>query len=296
MAITKITTCLLTVLLLALFAMNLVQRNHLELWIGSDHDEVADAPSNTGDAPTSSFDQAYDHAFSLVEEDAAFRRQERDISKRGTFNISKWTSRTKGGLNDDDRIKLAEVYGQANSVFEFGLGESTYIADWVGVPRYSGVDSDVVWVDMARRKVSDHFRFYYGDTGNTGAWGVPEDPKLPKNIVDYQLGALGAERLPFDVYMVDGRYRLPLLLLSFLHASSRGGNAQDTTVLLHDCYVEGFSKVDDINKRRRGKYHKADHILEMVDHSRGALCIYKRKSTTTDEQIFDVWKEFYATY
>jgi hypothetical protein len=82
------------------------------------------------------------------------------------------TKKTEGGLQNKDCILLAKIYRKANSVFEYGLGEPTYIADYVGVPKYAGIDSDVVWVDQARKKVSPHFRLlYYGDMGKVGEWG-----------------------------------------------------------------------------------------------------------------------------
>lgn len=55
----------------------------------------------------------------------------------GTFDVAKFDQKEHGGLHDSDRVKLAEIYGAANSVFEFGLGESTIIAGKVGVRRYA---------------------------------------------------------------------------------------------------------------------------------------------------------------
>ncbi len=42
---------------------------------------------------------------------------------------------TEGGLVSTDRELLAGMYLNASSVFEFGLGESTHIAGYIGVPR-----------------------------------------------------------------------------------------------------------------------------------------------------------------
>lgn len=87
----------------------------------------------------------------------------RNVCKNSTrtatqkFDLSKWTTRTGGGLTDEDRIMLGSYYGSANSVFEWGLGESSYIAGHLNVPRYAGVDSDAGWVSSTRAKV----RYYY---------------------------------------------------------------------------------------------------------------------------------------
>jgi hypothetical protein len=213
-----------------------------------------------------------------------------DRSDRHDFQLKEWTKQTNGGLTDDDRKLLAKMYRKADSVFEYGLGESTYIANEVGVARYAGIDSDVAWVDKTRKSVSDHFRFYYGDIGNTGTWGFPKNADLAKSIWQYQVAPLQAELQPFDVYMVDGRYRIPCVLLSFLHASSRGADPSDTIVLLHDCYKKGLS--DESHKNLNRHYQVLDAILEVVDHSRQLLCVYKRKKNTSDDMILDMYKQY----
>jgi hypothetical protein len=213
-------------------------------------------------------------------------------TKSGTkkvFDIDYWESsglQTEGGLNRDDRIWLGQIYYDASSVFEYGLGESTLIANHVGVERYAGIDSDPVWVGMARDKVSPHFRFYLGDIGPTVGWGYPADgARLPKQVLDYQLQPLIVEPKPFDVYMVDGRWRLPCMIASFLHASARGGDPAKTIVCIHDCAEDTASR----SMADRAVYKRADHLLELVNHSNHRLCLYKRKRTTTDSQLQELW-------
>jgi hypothetical protein len=142
-----------------------------------------------------------------------------------TFDVTTWTDTTMGGLLDQDRQLLGRIYGQADSVMEYGLGELTYIANYVGVQRYAGIDSDPNWVAMARDKVSDHFRFYLADIGPTKAWGHPAWLDLGKQMLTFQLAPLMLEPRPFDVYMVDARFRFPCVLASFLHASAKGGGS-----------------------------------------------------------------------
>lgn len=199
--------------------------------------------------------------------------------KRKDFDARSWDHESNGGLEWSDREYLGEVYRQATSVFEYGLGESTMIADHVGVPRYSGIDSDPVWVREASRKVASHFRFYLGDIGKTAEWGFPLK-KLDKAYLNYQLAPLAAEPEPFDVYFVDGRFRFACMMASFLHASARKGSKDDqqTLVILHDC--------------QRKVYHKADHLLNLTFASR-KLCAYTRLPSTTDKQLFKFWKKHY---
>ena len=236
------------------------------------------------------FDVAADIAFSTLVEEEQRRIQTRTIAN---FDLKTWTLRSTGGLLDDDRETLAGIYADANSVFEFGLGESTYLANYLQVPRYAGVDSDAAYVNECRQMVSSHFRFYYADVGNTGDWGYPIQ-NLTKAVVQYQIAPLQAEPLPFDVYMVDGRWRFALVMLSFLHAAARGADRSHTTVLLHDCWQAGHTSKQITHKKLRLVYQSADSLLDLVQHSKGLLCVYKRKPTTTDEQLMALWQQHFT--
>ena len=103
---------------------------------------------------------------------------------------------------------MAKYYYEAKSVFEFGLGESTKIAAHINVQFYKGMDTDAAWVGSARDNAPDHFRFEFGDIGSTIEWGNPATPFLPKAPMDYTIQSLATEPKPFDIYMVDGRYRV----------------------------------------------------------------------------------------
>ncbi len=115
---------------------------------------------------------------------------------------------TGGGLDDSDRLLLSDLYYNASSVFEFGLGESSHIAAYVGVQRYAGVDNDSTWVAKARDGVvlnhASHFRFSFSDTGRNGMYGRPADETLQKIPYAYQSAPLNNELDAFDVYLVDG--------------------------------------------------------------------------------------------
>jgi len=214
---------------------------------------------------------------------------------KNAFNITWWETEsgltTQGGLQTADRILLAEIYGRANSVFEYGLGESTYMANYVGVPRYAGIDSDPVWVGMARDKVDASYRFYLGDIGATKMWGYP-NALSNKQVLNYQLSPLIVEPKAFDVYMVDGRWRVPCLIATFLHASARGAAHQDTTVLIHDCPAVQTSEKTDESRKGRQAYRTVDHLLQLTNHSGHFLCVYKRKPDTTDAQLVEAWHTY----
>lgn len=190
------------------------------------------------------------------------------------FTLSTWTDRTQGGLLNPEREKIAEIYGKANSLFEWGLGESSYIAAHVGMKRYAGVDSDPIWVDGTRKKCPDHFRFTLADIGPTQAWGHPAKKGLKKMFLDYQVAPLSVEQEAFDVYMVDGRMRLACVCTALLHASSRDPS-KDPTVLLHDY----------------ARYHKIERIADVVDRTHNnKLAVLKRKANVMDAEIIEFWE------
>lgn len=202
--------------------------------------------------------------------------------RRTAFDVDAWKHKGTGGLTDKDRAMLGRIYGNAQSVFEYGLGESTRIADAVGVPRYAGLDSDPNYVANTRAQVATHFRFYFGDIGPTKSWGYAKE-NLTKAVWNYQLAPLLSEPEPFDVYMVDGRYRFPCLVASFLHASARGEtNLTHTTVLMHDCFRE--------------YYHRADEVLDPFEESGDLLCAYRRKPDTKDADLIRLWKQYFADW
>jgi len=147
----------------------------------------------------------------------------------------------------------------------------------VGVSRYAGIDSDSGWVDRVRSAVSTRFRFYLADIGETQGWGIPLANRS-KAILHYQVAPLLVEYLPFELYMVDGRWRRGCFFASFLHASARG--YKNSTVHVHDCHRYDF----DIG---------ATGLFDAV-RTEGNLCAYKRKPSTTDEDILDSWNEHYS--
>ena len=127
--------------------------------------------------------------------------------------------------------------------------------------------------------------------------------------------------------MIDGRYRLPCILISLLHASSRSSrssrssssssvssanssasltstsasltstsnNSSGPIILLHDCLVnQNNSKIyySTQHLRIRKHYEYVNTILDMIDTTADTLCVYQRKSTTTDQMIYDMWMKY----
>lgn len=241
-----------------------------------------DCVDETSSITTSAFDEIAKEIY-----ESSNVQQPQNI-KRRKFNKNtldprrgKWRKGT-GGLVDSDRLLLGEYYYNASSVFEFGLGESTYIAAYVGVPRYTGVDSDAKWVAEGRSNVESmnvtHFNFHFADIGPTREWGNPTKPELVKIKYNYQVATLLQSQEAYDFYMIDGRYRVASACLSFLHALKyRKDDIQNVKVAMHDSY--------------RKEYHVVEEIANVVETSE-RLRIYQLKDDTSEEDL----KVFYRKW
>jgi len=54
---------------------------------------------------------------------------------------------------------------------------------------------------------------------------------LKKNLYNYQIVPLALEKKPFEVYIIDGRYRVACACVSFLHAMKYGADMSQVRVL-----------------------------------------------------------------
>lgn len=210
---------------------------------------------------------------------AASTTNDQKCIPRKRLDIATFSLKAQGGLLDEDREYLAELYYQSESVFEFGVGESTDIATATNVPRYVGVDSSSEWITQVRQRAPNRFRFQFCDIGETGAWGFPrQSPPTAKAKYNYQVAPLLLEKKPFDVYLVDGRFRVSCVVASFLHALSTGGDLNKTRVLLHDYgyhpRMRNYSIVETVaNTQQKGKF-----------------LVMSLKHNAMDAQLHDIWK------
>lgn len=215
---------------------------------------------------------------------------QKNEASRKRLILKEWSNQvpTWGGLFNGDRELLSDLYYNASSIFEYGLGESTYIAAHTRVPRYAGVDSDVQWVSSARDKVVDkydasNFRFYFADIGPTLQWGKPADQSLAKIAYNYQIAPLVSELQPFGVYMIDGRYRVSCACVAFLHALKYAKVdfvRKNVKVAIHDATARENSF---------GRYGQLKRIAEVVGKAQ-ELWVYRLKEDVSEEDIYQLWK------
>ena len=110
----------------------------------------------------------------------------------------------------------------------------------------------------------------------TKAWGHPANERLPKIKYNYQIQSLFSELKPFDVYMVDGRYRVACACISFLHALKYGADMDKVRVSVHD------------NDQRHRGYEKLQHIADLEEQNK-KLWVYKLKPNVTEYDIANIY-------
>jgi hypothetical protein len=128
-------------------------------------------------------------------------------------------------------------------------------------------------------KCPSHFRLSFADIGRTHNFGRPLKD-LKKNQYDYVVAPLVVERCPFDVYLVDGRFRVACGLLALLH-SSRGGH--DATILVHDFESPA---------PEHSSYKELLRVCDKIEFSGSQLAALKRKDGVTDEMLHEMYLEF----
>jgi hypothetical protein len=118
---------------------------------------VSPAAAKKASSVSSAFDRMVSQSYQAVASDESQTpRVRNDLASFERAEVH-------GGLMPEDLIMLNKTYSSTQSLFEYGLGESTFLASHLGVPRYAGVDSDAAWVSQARDKSLQNFRFYFGE-------------------------------------------------------------------------------------------------------------------------------------
>lgn len=195
-----------------------------------------------------------------------------------------------------------------NSVLEWGIGESTTIAAFTRLPRYTGVDSSLEWLGSVRQKAPAHYRFVWADIGIArGSFGRPTTMDSASKFPFYSVGALAQEPEAFDFYFVDGRFRLSCAAAAFLHASAHGKSRDEFVVAIHDFrwrYLSGRPTAADGSSiagpgavKNPKPYADILDVADAIDGflpdspsaSQAHMTVLRRKPNVTDAQIRAIW-------
>lgn len=174
-----------------------------------------------------------------------------------------------GGLNHKEKYWLLRSHMMGKRVAEWGIGDSTILAKEGLVQYLVGIDSSSEWVAKVQELVP-RFDLRHVDIGPVGAWGYPLDESNKRDWPHYSL-ALQNEK-PFDIYFVDGRFRVACLCQALLHGH------WDSNIVLHDYTAD------------RPWYNAILEVAE-IGAQVDKLAMLKRKPDVSDETIWKLWEK-----
>ena len=201
----------------------------------------------------------------------------RDLVKQGMLLLEDFSDPfTKGGMTIGEQGLLATIESNSSSVFEWGMGSSTVLAASMGVKRLNSIDSVKEWVSDCAKiigknnivKTPDSYELGWANIGPIGDYGWPKD-ELYRDIWPVYPSAVQTKKEPYDVYLVDGRFRVACALQALLHGH------KSSLVLMHDF--------------NRQEYHVILDVADML-HKENNLAVLARKSNVKDEEILSMYE------
>jgi len=162
-------------------------------------------------------------------------------------------------------ILFRDALRHSDRYAEYGSGASTVFADRTGTRDLVSVETDPIWANRLRLRLSQRARIVHVDLGPVGPWGRPQSLDFSDNFERYFAGAFIDKFAP-DTILIDGRFRVACFLTCLLRADKG-------TRIIWDDYVH------------RPSYQIVEKILQ--PHSvtkRQALCVVPGQIPTEDVQ------------
>ncbi|WP_164461443.1 tetratricopeptide repeat protein [Alcaligenes faecalis] len=128
---------------------------------------------------------------------------------------------------------------QAQHYYEFGSGGSTKLAASMGL-NVHGVESDRRWLEQLHAEVGEACKVNHVDIGPTKEWGYPVDLRAADQFPNYSR-SIHTQDLPFDLILVDGRFRVASTLESIDYVLEKGDRAS-ARIFIHDFWNRAFYK------------------------------------------------------
>jgi hypothetical protein len=115
---------------------------------------------------------------------------------------------------------LTSALQSAQSYLEFGMGGSTVLAAWLGVPKVVSIDSSQEWIAKVAHQIApiqstSQIELLHAPIGTTLEWGFPKDTHMQSQWPSYYSKPWRVAHDP-DLVLIDGRFRVPCFLYSLL--------------------------------------------------------------------------------
>jgi hypothetical protein len=123
-------------------------------------------------------------------------------------------------MPEEERQALTSALQNAQSYLEFGMGGSTVLAAWLGVPQIVSIDSSEEWIENVASQIaplqsSSQIELLHAPIGETLEWGFPKNTQQQSQWPDYYSKPWRVAHDP-DLVLIDGRFRVPCFLYSLL--------------------------------------------------------------------------------
>lgn len=149
-----------------------------------------------------------------------------------------------------EAARVAEAYGNASVILEYGSGGSTILASELTGKSVISVESDQAWAQMMQGWLAQNppvkgtqVEIVWCNVGETGDWGRPVNDKAWRHYAEYPLAVWQrADFVQPDVVLVDGRFRAGCAMAAAF------STARPITLLVDDY-------------RRRVGYHAIEEFL-----------------------------------
>lgn len=178
-------------------------------------------------------------------------------------------------MSSMERKLFAQCLGDANHYFEFGSGGSTVWAVANGLTVY-GVESDSKWVEALKACLGSECLVNVIDIGPTGSWGYPIEienhhqkfPSYSRSIFEHDI--------PFDLVLVDGRFRVSCALSTIEYAMKRNTLRESLRIFIHDFW-------------NRDEYHVVLRFLDTIDRV-GTAGVFRLKDNIDIDDLHERWE------
>lgn len=180
-------------------------------------------------------------------------------------------------MSEDEARLFEDFIKQSTRYFEFGSGGSTKLAVRNNIEVF-GVESDKRWVDTLKSETGELCKVDFVDIGPTKEWGYPVDNQNRAKFPDYSEAILHHDQ-PFDLILVDGRFRVACTLNTIKHTLKHKHAADTTYIFIHDFW-------------NRPDYHIVLNYLDVVKQidSAGVFTIKKGLDMDSLNQLIDKYK------
>lgn len=163
----------------------------------------------------------------------------------------------------------------ASSYLEFGAGGSTVLAsEHVNGPIVS-IESSNEWIELVKANLPEsphERRVIHGDVGPVGSWGTPTLPHGEVNYFNYHERPWLQIDQDFDLYFVDGRFRIACFCQCLLRAPD------GAVIGIHDY-------------RPRKRYHVVETLARPIAEVE-TLTFFTRRPNVPRAQITQVLSKF----